>query len=66
MMEVFLLSFVVILLSVGGMALGVLLGRAPLRRGCAGRGTPRDACGSCEESRLTRGAAETEAVRWRQ
>ena len=33
MMTVFLLSFVVILLSVGGMALGVLLGRGPLRRG---------------------------------
>jgi hypothetical protein len=35
-MEIFLLTLVVMLLAVGGMALGVLMGRQPIKGSCGG------------------------------
>ncbi len=49
-MEIFLLTFVIVLLAVLGMAVGALAGRQPLRGGC---GAPDCAgggdlgCGAC-------------------
>ncbi len=37
------ITFLVILLAMAGLALGVVLGRAPLRGSCGGVG-----CGACE------------------
>lgn len=38
----FLLSLLIILLAIGGLAVGVLLGRPPIRGSCGGVG-----CGGC-------------------
>lgn len=51
-MSTFLLAFAIILLAIGGLALGVLLGRPPLKGSCGGlsclKGTD---CGACRAAR---------------
>lgn len=44
-MELWLFSFVGVGVAFAAMALGVSLGRAPLRRGCGGAGV--EDCGAC-------------------
>ncbi|MHA3976967.1 hypothetical protein ACW9UR_04705 [Halovulum sp. GXIMD14794] len=44
-MATFLLTLAIILLSVAGLALGVMRGRAPLKGSCGGTGC--EACDSC-------------------
>jgi len=49
-MEIFLLSFVIVLLAIIGMAIGALAGRRPLTGGCGGAGRSLGAgigCGAC-------------------
>lgn len=51
-MSTFLLAFAIILLAIGGLALGVLFGRPPLKGSCGGvsclKGTD---CGACRAAR---------------
>ena len=68
MMYVFLLSVLMVLFAVAGMAVGLLLGRAPLCRGCAGLRALDDggaACTACERRRFPRDGGDTEGARWR-
>lgn len=44
-MEILALSFVVVSLSILGMAVGVLAGRGPLREGGCGKECGTDGCG---------------------
>jgi hypothetical protein len=52
-MKVFLLSLLVIVLAMLGMALGTLAGRRPIKGSCggAGRATAGGACDLCAEPR---------------
>jgi hypothetical protein len=54
-MELWLLSFAVLGLAFAAMALGVCLGRAPLRRGCGDAAGA--ACDACTRPCRRRGAA---------
>lgn len=47
-MELLLFSFTGIAAAFGAMALGVLLGRGPLARGCRGLDQADEACRGCE------------------
>jgi hypothetical protein len=50
-MEIFLLSFLVMTLSVAGLALGVLVRKRPIGVGCGKLGGPEDrdtACQACD------------------
>ncbi len=47
-MTIFLLSFAVVLLAVGGLAVGLLLGRGPLRGSCGGNAVV-SACPLCRD-----------------
>lgn len=55
-MSTFLLAFAIILVAIGGLAIGVIFGRPPLKGSCGGvsciKGTD---CGAC---RAARGATE--------
>lgn len=55
-MELFVLTFAVVAGAFGAMAIGVLLGRAPLRRGCDGAGSL--ACERCARPCPARRARE--------
>ncbi len=47
-MQTFLLTLLLILLSVGGLALGSILGRAPIKGSCGGLAcTDRAHCAAC-------------------
>lgn len=48
-MTVFLLSFFIIALALLGMAIGVLLGRAPIAGSCGGLGRLGLGCRSCDK-----------------
>jgi len=41
----FLLSLAIILLAIGGLAVGVMLGRPPIRGSCGGAGCESCGCG---------------------
>lgn len=48
-METFLLTFLIFLLAVGGLAVGVLFGRAPLKGSCGGLACTKGiSCGACQ------------------
>lgn len=48
-MEVFALSFVVVLVSIAGLGLGVIFGRRPLRGSCGGLACIKGIdCGACK------------------
>lgn len=53
-MGTFILTFSIFLLTVGGLALGVLFGRAPLRGSCGGlactKGISCDTCRTAKEA----------------
>lgn len=47
-METMILSLVLILLSVAGLAIGVIMGRAPIKGSCGGLACIKDAgCAGC-------------------
>ncbi len=46
-MATFILTFVIVLLSVAGLAIGVLAGRAPLGGSCGGGVCVRSGCAAC-------------------
>lgn len=49
-METFILAFVLILLSVLGLAIGIIFGRTPLRGSCGGIACLKAiACGGCRK-----------------
>jgi hypothetical protein len=51
MMETFLLAFGLVLMSVLGLALGVILGRAPLKGSCGGLACATGlSCSGCREA----------------
>jgi hypothetical protein len=55
-MSTFLLAFTIILLAIGGLAIGVFFGRPPLKGSCGGVSCIKGAdCGAC---RAARGAPE--------
>lgn len=48
-MGTFILTFSIILLAMGGLALGVLFGRAPIKGSCGGIACTKGiACGACQ------------------
>lgn len=48
-METFLLTFALVLLSLGGLAVGVMFGRAPLKGSCGGVACAKGiSCGACK------------------
>ncbi|MFM1896914.1 MAG: hypothetical protein RLZZ385_1988 [Pseudomonadota bacterium] len=47
-MTVFIFSFILIGLAVGGLAIGVMLGRKPLQGSCGGLSSFQGERGSCE------------------
>jgi hypothetical protein len=49
-MATFLLSFALIALAIGGLALGVIFGRAPIRGSCGGLACD-GACTGCDKER---------------
>ena len=52
-MAVFGLVFVIITLSIAGLAIGVIVGRAPIRGNCAGGTCPKDfECGGCHRQKV--------------
>ena len=48
-MLVYVISFVVFALAIGGLAVGLLAGRGPIRGTCGGLNNP-DGCGACGRS----------------
>ena len=49
-MAVFGLVFVIITLSIAGLAIGVIVGRAPIKGSCAGGTCPKAfGCGGCQK-----------------
>mgnify|MGYP003626522882 CR=1 FL=1 len=51
-METFLLTFLIFLLAVGGLAVGVLFGRAPLKGSCGGLACTKGiSCGACQRGK---------------
>jgi hypothetical protein len=53
-MATFILTLVIVLASVAGLATGVLLGRAPLRGSCGGVACVKGgACAACQTHRNT-------------
>lgn len=56
-MATFVLTLVIVLASVAGLAIGVLLGRAPLRGTCGGVACVKGGgCVACKAHRHTEGA----------
>lgn len=52
-METFLLAFVMILLALGGLAIGVVFGRPPIKGSCGGLNCVKGAdCGACKAKDL--------------
>ena len=48
-METFILTFIILLLSIAGLAVGVLLGRAPIKGSCGGLACHKGIrCGTCQ------------------
>ena len=56
-MEMFLVTFGVMLLTVVGMAIGVLFGRLPIAGSCGGLNTSDGVCQSCTRTCKSRGKA---------
>lgn len=51
-METIILAFFLILLAIGGLALGVMVGRAPLKGSCGGLACVKGLdCGTCKSGR---------------
>lgn len=61
-MEIFLLCFIVMSCAVLAMAVGVLLGRAPIAGSCGGLGRLGLGCDSCEKPCAKRRAAGRRTV----
>ncbi len=59
-METLLLSFIVVALSILGMAIGVLAGREPLKEGGCGKDCGNGGCGGLK--RCKRKQAEMEGI----
>lgn len=54
-MSTFLLAFTIILLAIGGLAIGVIFGRPPLKGSCGGFSCIKGAnCGACAARRATK------------
>jgi len=49
-METFLLAFLVIALAIGGLAIGVIFGRDPIKGSCGGLGCVKGANCACKGS----------------
>ncbi len=65
-METFLITFLIMALAVAGMAIGVLVGRRPIRGSCGGLGALGLKCGNCSrpcERRALGTEDETTAAR---
>ena len=53
-MSTFFLAFTIILLAIGGLAIGVLFGRPPLKGSCGGVGCLKGVnCGACRAAKET-------------
>ena len=51
-MEIFLLTFLFLLVAIGGLALGVIAGRAPIKGSCGGLACHKGvSCGACKAKR---------------
>jgi hypothetical protein len=51
-MDVFLLSLILFLAAIGGLAVGILFGKAPIRGSCGGLSCARDFdCAGCPNRR---------------
>jgi hypothetical protein len=51
-METIILAFFLILLAIGGLALGVMVGRAPIKGSCGGLTCVKGVdCGTCKSGR---------------
>ncbi len=46
-MELFVVSFSILVVAVGGMAIGVMFGRSPIAGSCGGLNVVDGKCGSC-------------------
>ncbi len=49
-METFILTFIILILAIAGLAVGVIAGRAPIKGSCGGLACQKD-CGACKASR---------------
>ncbi len=53
-MSTFILAFTIILLAIGGLAVGVIFGRPPIKGSCGGVSCIKGAdCGACPAARGT-------------
>ncbi len=58
-MVTFILAFLILLLAIGGLALGVLAGRAPIKGSCGGLACIKGInCGVCKARSLRKKEAE--------
>lgn len=57
-MDTFVFTFAIFLLAVGGLAVGVIAGRAPIKGSCGGlnciKGTRCGACGAAKQAEESR------------